>query len=69
MTRNIVEFNLWLIKEEEKKTIIRGGWLQCANCIHHKNCYITNDKCVANYIYEGRVVHLVDKEKNKEETE
>ena len=34
------------------------GRLRCIDCIYCSNCEDVNDRCVANYVYEGEVVHI-----------
>lgn len=40
------------------------GQLKCENCIYDNCCEDLYDRCVANFILDGKVVHL----KNLEET-
>lgn len=46
----------------DNEEIVKGR-LSCIDCIYNSNCEEVNDRCVANYIYEGEVVHI----KNMEE--
>ena len=38
------------------------GHLKCIDCIYNSNCEEVNDRCVANYIYEGEVAHIKNME-------
>lgn len=49
-----------------EKAKIRNGRLQCHVCVHWKNCSEVNTECVANFIYDNKVVHLVEKERKEE---
>ena len=46
----------------DHEEIVKGR-LRCIDCIYNSNCEDVNDRCVANYVYEGEVVHI----KNMEE--
>lgn len=50
------------IRSTIRAAAIIDGRLECWDCIHCDNCEEINHHCVANYIYEGKVVHLIEKE-------
>ena len=41
------------------------GRLSCDDCIHCDDCEEVNERCVANYILDNEVVHLIEKEIKK----
>lgn len=45
-----------------RSAAIIEGHLACWDCIHCDDCEEVNPRCVANYIHEGKVVHLIEKE-------
>lgn len=43
----------------------KKGRLNCWDCIHDADCEEVNKRCVANYTFDGEVVHLISKEYDK----
>lgn len=44
------------------KSLYKEGRLQCVCCIHNSTCDELFDQCVANYVLDGKTVHLKSKE-------